>query len=93
MRITYEKGEGPELFIKLPPKSSIKSSILSLQTGQISSSLIFSVPKYTSKEFSPENKRDLRMACHTSSLKKAKKQGEMPLSILSPIHLNLCVDG
>ena len=32
-----------------------------------------------SKKFSPKNKKDLGMACHIPPLKKAKKQGEMPL--------------
>ena len=31
------------------------------------------------------NEKDLRKACHTPSLKKAKKQGEMPLLSLGPI--------
>ena len=31
------------------------------------------------------------MACHIPSLKKAKKQGEMPLPSLGPIPLNKCV--
>jgi len=35
-----------------------------------------------SKKFSPKNKKDLGMAYHIPPLKKAKKQGEMPLSIL-----------
>ena len=38
-----------------------------------------------SKKFSPKNKKDLGMACHTPPLKKVKKQGEMPLPSLSPI--------
>jgi len=32
-----------------------------------------------------ENKKDLGMACHIPPLKKAKKQGEMPLPSLGPI--------
>ena len=40
-----------------------------------------------SKKFSPKNKKDLGMACHIPPLKKAKKQGEMPLPSLSPIPL------
>jgi len=38
-----------------------------------------------SKKFSPENKKDVWMACHIPPLRKAKKQGEMPLPSLSPI--------
>jgi len=39
-----------------------------------------------------KNKMDLGMACHTPPLKKAKKQGEMPLPSLGPIpSLNLTV--
>ena len=38
-----------------------------------------------SKKFSPKNKKDLGMACHIPPLKKAKKQGEMPLPSLGPI--------
>jgi len=38
-----------------------------------------------SKKFSPKNKKDLGIAIHTLPLKKAKKQGEMPLPSLSPI--------
>ena len=38
-----------------------------------------------SKKISPKNKKDLGMACHISPLKKAKKQGEMPLPSLSHI--------
>jgi len=37
------------------------------------------------KIFSQIIKRDLAMACYTPPLNKAKKQGEMPLPILSPI--------
>jgi len=44
---------------------------------------------YKSKNFSPKNKKDLGMACHTPPLKKAKKQGEMPLPNLGPVHLNM----
>ena len=40
-----------------------------------------------SKKFSPKNRKDLGMACHTLPLKKVKKQGEMPLPSLSPIPL------
>jgi len=40
-----------------------------------------------SKKFSRKNKKDLGMACHTPSLKKVKKQGEMPLHSLGPIPL------
>ena len=40
-----------------------------------------------SKKFSPKNKKDLGMACHTPPLKKAKKHGEMPLPSLGPIPL------
>jgi len=40
-----------------------------------------------SKKFSPKNKKDLGMAYHTPPLKKAKKQGEMPLPSLGPIPL------
>ena len=35
--------------------------------------------KQEAKKFSPKNKKDLGMACHTPPLKKVKKQGEMPL--------------
>ena len=38
-----------------------------------------------SKKFSLKNKKDLGMACHIPPLKKAKKQGEMPLPSLGPI--------
>ena len=38
-----------------------------------------------SQQFSPKNKEDLGMACHTQPLKRAKKPGEMPLPIISPI--------
>jgi len=37
------------------------------------------------KNFSPKNKKALGMACHIPPLKKAKKQGEMPLPSLGPI--------
>ena len=37
------------------------------------------------QKFSPKNKNDLGMAPHISPLKKAKKQGEMPLPSLSHI--------
>jgi len=37
------------------------------------------------QKFSPKKKKDLGMACHTLPLKKAKKQGEMPLPSLGPI--------
>ena len=37
------------------------------------------------KIFSEKKKMDLGMACHTPPLKKAKKQGEMPLPSLGPI--------
>ena len=33
------------------------------------------------------------MACHTPPLKKAKKQGKLPLSILSPIPFTKCKMG
>ena len=47
--------------------------------------------RYTrSKKFSPKNKKDLGMACHTPPLKKVKKQGEMPLPSLSPMQLKKC---
>ena len=39
---------------------------------------------YKKEIFSP--RRDLVMACHIPPLKKAKKQGEVPLPILSLIH-------
>ena len=44
--------------------------------------------KLTNKKqkISPKNKKDLGMACHIPPLKKAKKQGEMPLPSLGPIH-------
>ena len=41
-----------------------------------------------SKKFSPKNKKDSGMACHTPLLQKVKKQGEMPLPSLGPIPLN-----
>jgi len=41
------------------------------------------------QKFLPKNKKDLGMACHTPPLKKAKKQGEMPLPNLGPVHLNM----
>jgi len=41
----------------------------------------------TSKKFSPKNKKDLGMACHTPPLTKVKKQGEMPLPSCGPIPL------
>jgi len=37
------------------------------------------------KNFFPKKENDLGMACHIPPLKKAKKQGEMPLPSLSPI--------
>jgi len=37
------------------------------------------------KKFSLKNKKDLGMACHIPPLKKAKKQGEVPLPSLIPI--------
>ena len=40
-----------------------------------------------SKEFSPKNKKNLGMACHTPPLKKDKQQGEMPLPSLGSIPL------
>ena len=40
-----------------------------------------------SKKFSQKNKKDLGMACHIPPLKKAKKQGEMPLPSLGSIPL------
>jgi len=43
-----------------------------------------------SKKFSPKNKNDLGMFCHIPPLKKAKKQGEMPLPSLGPIPLKKC---
>jgi len=43
-----------------------------------------------SKKFSPKNKKDLGMACHVPPLKKAKKQGEIPLPSLGPIPLKKC---
>jgi len=43
-----------------------------------------------SKKFSPKNKKDLGMAYHIPLLKKAKKQGEMPLPSLGPIPLKKC---
>ena len=43
-----------------------------------------------SKKFSLKNKKNLGMACHTPPLKKAKKQGEMPLPSLGPIPLQKC---
>ena len=44
--------------------------------------------KFTgSKTFSPKNKKNLGMACHTPPLKKVKKQGKMPLPSLGPIPL------
>jgi len=39
------------------------------------------------KKISPKNKKDLGMACHIPTLKKVKKQGEMPLPSLGPIPL------
>jgi len=44
----------------------------------------------SSKKFSPKNKKDLGMAYHIPPLKKAKKQGEMPLPSLGPIPLKKC---
>ena len=43
--------------------------------------------KLTNKKqkFFSEKQKDLGMACHIPSLKKAKKQGEMPLPSLGPI--------
>jgi len=41
--------------------------------------------KHESKNLSLKNKKDLRMACHIPPLKKAQKQGEVPLPSLSPI--------
>jgi len=37
-------------------------------------------------KISPKDKTDLGMPCHTPPLKKAKKQGEMPLPSLGAIH-------
>ena len=37
------------------------------------------------QKISLKNKKDLGIACHTAPLKKAKKQGEMPLPSLGPI--------
>jgi len=39
------------------------------------------------QKFSPKNKKDVGMVCHIPPLKKAKKQGEMPLPSLGPIPL------
>ena len=43
-----------------------------------------------SKKFSPKNKKNLGMICHIPLLKKAKKQGKMPLPSLGPIPLKEC---
>ena len=49
---------------------------------------VVSIVKKRSKNFSPKNKKDLGMACHTPSpLQKSKKQEEMPLPSLCTIHL------
>ena len=45
-----------------------------------------------SKKFSPKNKNDLGMTCHIPPLKKATKQGEMPLPSLGPIPLKKNVE-
>jgi len=37
------------------------------------------------QKFSPNNKKDLGITCHIPPLKKAKKQGEMPLPSFGPI--------
>ena len=59
--------------------------------GPYSLILLGSVYIYTrSKQFSLKNKKDLGMACHIPLLKKAKKQGEMPLPSLGPIPLKKC---
>jgi len=42
-----------------------------------------------SKKFSPKKQKGFRVACHTTPLKKAKKQGETPLPSLCPIPLNV----
>jgi len=42
--------------------------------------------KQEAKKKIPKNKKDLVMACHAPPLKKVKKQGEMPLPSLGPIH-------
>jgi len=58
---------------------------------QFITSLGFPALSYTrSKKFSLKNKNDLGMACHIPALKKAKKQGEMPLPSLGPIPLKKC---
>ena len=47
-----------------------------------------------SKKISPKNKKDLGMACHTPPLKKAKKQGEMPLpheKVQKVMNVTLCI--
>ena len=38
-----------------------------------------------SKKFSPKNKKDLGMACHTPPLKKVKKQGEIFLLLVCEV--------
>ena len=79
-------------FISLSIMPAAKQSDSSLQSI---SALIIGVISasnglYTNirrKKISPKNKKDLGMACHTPPLKKAKKQGEMPLPSLDPIPL------
>ena len=46
--------------------------------------------KQEAKNFLQKNKKDLGMACHIPPLKKARKQGEMPLPCLGPIPLKKC---
>jgi len=49
--------------------------------------MLFKSSQTRSKKFSPKSKKDLGMACHTTPLKKVKKQGETPLPSLGPIPL------
>jgi len=43
------------------------------------------VTQKESKAFSPNNRKDLVIACHIPPLEKARKQGEMSLPSLSPV--------
>jgi len=45
---------------------------------------------YKKQKIFSDKQNDLGMACHIPPLKKAKKQGEMPLPSLGPIPLKEC---
>jgi len=76
----------PSTFGRITPISTSQSRHNIVPTEVI----LYNPISTRSKKFSPKNRKDFGMDCHTPPLKKVKKQGEMPLHSLGPIPLKKC---